>query len=44
VEVAKTAAAEGLARVPLTDVGKHVQEAMWQPIYPQIQVKREVRV
>jgi malate dehydrogenase (oxaloacetate-decarboxylating) len=44
VEVAKTAAAEGLARVPLTDADKQVQEAMWQPIYPQLEIKREVRV
>jgi malate dehydrogenase (oxaloacetate-decarboxylating) len=44
VEVAKTAAAEGLARVQLTDVVQQVQDAMWQPIYPQIQVRQEARV
>ena len=44
VEVAKTAVAEGLARVQLTDVEKLVQDTMWQPVYPQLQVKREVRV
>jgi malate dehydrogenase (oxaloacetate-decarboxylating) len=44
VEVAKTAAAEGLARVPLTDVIQQVQNAMWQPIYPQLQIRQEARV
>jgi malate dehydrogenase (oxaloacetate-decarboxylating) len=39
VEVAKTAAAEGLARTHLTDVVQQVQEAMWQPVYPHLQVK-----
>jgi malate dehydrogenase (oxaloacetate-decarboxylating) len=42
VEVAKKAAAEGLARVQLTDVIQQVQDAMWQPIYPQIVTKQEV--
>jgi len=44
VEVAKKAAAEGLARVQLTDVIQQVQDAMWQPVYPQIVIKQEVRV
>ncbi len=39
VEVAKTAEAEGLARVQLTDVVQQVQDAMWQPVYPQLQTK-----
>lgn len=33
VEVAKTAAAEGLARMELTDVVQQVQDAMWKPEY-----------
>jgi len=33
VEVAKTAASEGLARAALTDVVQQVQEAMWTPEY-----------
>ncbi len=41
VEVAKTAVAEGLARVEFTDVIQQVQDAMWQPIYPQLQVRPE---
>lgn len=41
VEVAKTAAAEGLARVELTDVVQQVQDTMWQPVYPQIEVRQE---
>ena len=44
VEVAKTAAAEGLARAKLPNVIQQVQDAMWQPVYPQIVVKQEVRV
>lgn len=44
VAVAQTAAAEGLARAPLTNVIQQVQDAMWRPIYPQILVKREARV
>jgi malate dehydrogenase (oxaloacetate-decarboxylating) len=44
VEVAKTAEADGLARVPLTDVVQQVQDAMWQPEYPQLQVRQEGRV
>jgi malate dehydrogenase (oxaloacetate-decarboxylating) len=43
VEVAKTAAAEGLARVQLTDVVQQVQNAMWQPVYPQLLIKQEAR-
>ncbi|GCE20838.1 hypothetical protein KDK_46380 [Dictyobacter kobayashii] len=44
VEVAKTAAKEGLARVKLTNVVQQVQDAMWQPVYPQLQIKQEVKV
>jgi len=36
VEVAKTAAAEHLARVELTNVIQQVQDAMWQPQYPEL--------
>lgn len=43
-EVAKTAAAEGLARVKLTDVVQQVQDAMWQPEYPQVEIKQEAKV
>lgn len=42
VEVAKAAAAEGLARVQLTDVVQQVQDAMWQPEYPRLEIKQEV--
>jgi malate dehydrogenase (oxaloacetate-decarboxylating) len=34
--VAEAADAEGLARVKLSDIGKQVQDAMWQPEYRQI--------
>jgi malate dehydrogenase (oxaloacetate-decarboxylating) len=43
VEVAKTAAAEGLARVELTDVVQQVQDAMWQPGYPELLIPQEAR-
>jgi malate dehydrogenase (oxaloacetate-decarboxylating) len=43
-EVAKTAAAEGLARVQLTDIVQQVQDAMWQPVYPLLQIKQEARI
>jgi malate dehydrogenase (oxaloacetate-decarboxylating) len=36
VEVAKTAASEKLARVELTNVIQQVQDAMWQPEYPEL--------
>ena len=39
VEVARTALAEGLARVELNDVVQQVQDAMWQPVYPQLHVR-----
>jgi len=29
--------------VPLTNVIQQVQDAMWQPVYPQIVIKQEVR-
>ncbi len=38
VEVAKTAAAEGLARAQLIDVVQQVQDTMWQPVYPHLAV------
>jgi malate dehydrogenase (oxaloacetate-decarboxylating) len=37
VAVAETALAEGLARVKLVDIVQHVQDAMWQPEYRQIE-------
>lgn len=43
VEVARAAAAEGLARTQLTDVVQQVQDAMWQPGYPQLLIKEEAR-
>ncbi len=36
VEVAKTAASEKLARVELTNVVQQIQDAMWQPEYPEL--------
>src|SRR6266699_2265913 len=36
VEVAQTAASEKLARVELTNVIQQVQDAMWQPQYPEL--------
>jgi malate dehydrogenase (oxaloacetate-decarboxylating) len=41
VEVARMAAAEGLARTQLTDVVQQVQDAMWQPVYPQLVIAPE---
>jgi malate dehydrogenase (oxaloacetate-decarboxylating) len=43
VEVANRAAADGLARAQITDAVQQVQEAVWQPEYPQIQIRRGVR-
>jgi malate dehydrogenase (oxaloacetate-decarboxylating) len=43
VEVAKTVAAEGLARAQLTDVVQQVQDVMWQPGYPQLLIPQEAR-
>ncbi|MCE5307639.1 MAG: oxaloacetate-decarboxylating malate dehydrogenase, partial [Acidobacteriales bacterium] len=37
VAVAETAEAEGLARVPFSDIVQQVQDAMWQPEYRRIQ-------
>ncbi len=37
VEVARRAASEQLARVELTNVIQQVQDAMWQPEYPELQ-------
>jgi malate dehydrogenase (oxaloacetate-decarboxylating) len=34
--VARAAAAEGLARVPLVDVARQVRDAMWEPVYRHI--------
>lgn len=44
VEVAKKAASEEQARVPLTNPIQQVQEAMWQPEYPQIVLRQEAGV
>jgi malate dehydrogenase (oxaloacetate-decarboxylating) len=44
VEVAKKAAHEELARVHLTNVVQQVQDAMWQPEYPQIVLKQKAGV
>ncbi|HEX4207191.1 MAG TPA: NAD-dependent malic enzyme [Ktedonobacteraceae bacterium] len=44
VEVAKTAAAEGLAATHLANVVQQVQNAMWQPVYPQILIRQEAIV
>ncbi len=41
VEVARAAAAEGLARAQLTDVVQQVQDTMWQPVYPHLLVRKE---
>jgi malate dehydrogenase (oxaloacetate-decarboxylating) len=41
VAVARAAAADGLARVQLTDVVQQVQDAMWQPGYPQLLIAQE---
>jgi malate dehydrogenase (oxaloacetate-decarboxylating) len=43
VEVAKTAASAKLARVELTNVIGQVQDAMWQPVYPQLVFKPDDR-
>jgi malate dehydrogenase (oxaloacetate-decarboxylating) len=43
VEVAKTAAAEGLARAQLTDVVQQVQNAMWQPEYPDLVITQQAQ-
>jgi malate dehydrogenase (oxaloacetate-decarboxylating) len=43
VEVAKAAVSEGLARAQLTDIVQQVQEAMWQPGYPQLLIPQEAR-
>jgi malate dehydrogenase (oxaloacetate-decarboxylating) len=39
IAVAKSAAAEGLARVPLDNLIQQVHEAMWQPQYPRLEIK-----
>ena len=38
VAVAEAAAAEGLADRPLTNPIQQVYEAMWQPVYPDVEV------
>jgi malate dehydrogenase (oxaloacetate-decarboxylating) len=43
VAVARAATAEGLARVELRDVVQQVQDAMWQPGYPQLLITQEAR-
>jgi malate dehydrogenase (oxaloacetate-decarboxylating) len=37
VAVAEAALVEGLARVKLIDIVRHVQDAMWQPEYRRIE-------
>ncbi len=44
VEVAKKAASEEQARVPLTNPVQQVQDTMWQPDYPQLVLKQEAGV
>ncbi len=36
--VARTAVAEGLARVPLEDAIQQVHRAMWRPVYPAVEI------
>ncbi len=43
VEVARTAASEKLARADLRNAVQQVQDAMWQPAYPQLLIKQEAR-
>jgi malate dehydrogenase (oxaloacetate-decarboxylating) len=42
-EVARTAESEGLARTQITDVVQQVQDAMWQPAYPQLEILQQAR-
>jgi malate dehydrogenase (oxaloacetate-decarboxylating) len=44
VEVAKKAASEELGRVELPNPIQQVQDAMWQPEYPQIVLRQEAGV
>ena len=44
VEVAKKAASEEQARVELSNPVQQVQDAMWQPEYPQIVLRQEAGV
>jgi malate dehydrogenase (oxaloacetate-decarboxylating) len=39
IAVAKAAAEEGLARVPLNDPIQQVHQAMWRPEYPRLEIK-----
>ena len=39
IAVAKAAAEEGLARVPLDDPIQQVHQAMWRPEYPRLEIK-----
>lgn len=41
VEVARTAAGEKLARTDLNNAVQQVQDAMWQPVYPALQVRKQ---
>jgi malate dehydrogenase (oxaloacetate-decarboxylating) len=43
VEVAKTAVAEGLARAKMADVVQQVQDAMWQPVYPELIISQQAQ-
>lgn len=38
VAVAQAAAADGVARNPLTDPIQQIYSRMWQPIYPPIEI------
>jgi malate dehydrogenase (oxaloacetate-decarboxylating) len=43
VEVVKVAVAEGLARTKITDVVQQVQNAMWQPVYPELIISQQAQ-
>jgi malate dehydrogenase (oxaloacetate-decarboxylating) len=43
VEVVKVAVAEGLARAKITDVVQQVQNAMWQPVYPELIISQQAQ-
>jgi malate dehydrogenase (oxaloacetate-decarboxylating) len=38
IAVARAAADEGLAQVPITDPIQQVHEAMWRPDYPHLEI------
>ena len=39
IAVARAAAEEGLAQVPVDDPIQQVHQAMWRPEYPRIEIK-----